>query len=128
MIVKKSNELFSLYNIPTTGCKVTIILLLHTTYNNTSLQITFSYKAVICQARDKVWPDMQPPFVFLKWKNIFFISRHNGRAQSTCPVRLSIRQSKPSNLPDKCPMSGANLQAWFLWLIFTVYIFVNFKW
>ena len=26
----------------------------------TSLQITFSYKPVICQARDKVWPDMQP--------------------------------------------------------------------
>ena len=25
-----------------------------------SLQITFSYKPVICQARDKVWPDMQP--------------------------------------------------------------------
>ena len=25
-----------------------------------SLQIIFSYKPVICQARDKVWPDMQP--------------------------------------------------------------------
>ena len=41
-----------------------------------SLQITFSYKPVICQARDKVWPDMQPvwsdiTFVFLKWKYIF---------------------------------------------------------
>ena len=36
-----------------------------------SLQITFSYKPVICQARDKVSPDMQPiwsdvTFVFLK--------------------------------------------------------------
>ena len=41
-----------------------------------SLQITFSYKPVICQARDEVWPDMQPvwsdiTFVFLKWKYIF---------------------------------------------------------
>ena len=41
-----------------------------------SLQITFSYKPVICQARDKVWPDMQPvwsdiTFVFHKWKYIF---------------------------------------------------------
>ena len=44
-------------------------------------------------------------------KIYFFISRHNGREQSTCPVRFSICQSKPSNLPDKCPMSGANLQA-----------------
>ena len=25
-----------------------------------SLQIVFPYKPVICQARDKVWPDMQP--------------------------------------------------------------------
>ena len=41
-----------------------------------SLQITFSSKPVICQARDKVWPDMQPvwsdiTFVFLKWKYMF---------------------------------------------------------
>ena len=45
----------------------------NSTFINSSLQITFSYKPVICQARDKVWPDMQPvwsdiTFVFLKWK------------------------------------------------------------
>jgi len=28
-------------------------------------------------------------------ENIFYISRHNWRAQSMCPVRFSIRQSKP---------------------------------
>ena len=52
-------------------------LLISQTLNaSPSLQITFSYKPVICQARDKVWPDMQPvwsdiTFVFLKWKYIF---------------------------------------------------------
>ena len=36
-------------------------------------------------------------FVSYFWssENIFYISRHNWRAQSTCPVRLGIRHSKP---------------------------------
>ena len=34
-----------------------------------SLQLIFCYKPVICQARDKVWPDMQPPW--LDKKNIY---------------------------------------------------------
>ena len=36
---------------------------------------------------------------------------------------ISIRQSKPSNLPDKCPMSGANLQACHM--IFHVQLGIN---
>ena len=41
---------------------------------------------------------------FLKWKYIF-ISRHNMSGQTQYPP------AKTSNLPDKCPMTGANLQA-----------------
>ena len=42
-----------------------------------SLQITFSYKPVICQARDKVWPNMQP--VWSDEEGIICISVHFRR-------------------------------------------------
>jgi len=40
----------------------------------------------------------------------FYISDHNRRAPSACPVRLL--PDKTSNLLNKCPMTGAILQAW----------------
>ena len=36
-----------------------------------------------------------PSCLSLACEIIFYISHHNLRAQSICPVRLSIRQSKP---------------------------------
>ena len=43
--------------------------------------------------------------------------RHRRRP-SGCPVRLSSFPVKTSNLPDKCPMTGANLQPcdWYIYI------------
>ena len=47
-------------------------------------------------------------------ENIFYDSRHNRRAQSTCPGQTPHSPVKTPNLPDKRPMTDAYLQACFL--------------
>ena len=41
-----------------------------------SLQISFSYKLVICQARDKVWPDRQPVWSDKKRRQKKYVSAY----------------------------------------------------
>ena len=53
-----------------------------------SLLITFSYKPVICQARDKVLPDMQP--VWSDEEGIICISVHFRRFLDTFFFRQTV--------------------------------------
>ena len=56
----------------------TPLLLLHLfCYPHPSLQIIFCYKPVICQVRDKVWPDMHAATLF-RQKKLMFPNLFNG--------------------------------------------------